>query len=72
MSCKDRQISESLPRLRISLYVTQPTLTKFLQNLESELGQKLFRKSGHRFVPHFYAGEHYVEKQSEILNLKKT
>ena len=53
-----------------SLYVTQPTLTKFLQNLEAELGQKLFRKLGHRFVL-TYAGERYVAKATEILNLKK-
>ena len=52
------------------LYVTQPTLTKFLQNLEREMGQKLFKKLGNRFVL-TYAGERYVAKATEILNLKK-
>ena len=61
---------QNITKAANSLYVTQPTLTKFLQNLESELGQKLFRKLGHRFVL-TYAGERYVEKASEILNLKK-
>ena len=61
---------QNITKAANSLYVTQPTLTKFLQNLESELGQKLFRKLGHLFVL-TYAGEHYVEKASEILNLKK-
>ena len=51
---------QNITKAANSLYVTQPTLTKFLQNLESELGQKLFRKLGHRFVL-TYAGEHYVE-----------
>ena len=54
----------------IRILQTQPTLTKFLQNLETELGQKLFRKLGHRFVL-TYAGERYVAKATEILNLKK-
>ena len=61
---------QNITKAANSLYVTQPTLTKFLQNLEAELGQKLFRKLGHRFVL-TYAGERYVEKASEILNLKK-
>ena len=41
---------QNITKAANSLYVTQPTLTKFLQNLEAELGQKLFRKLGHRFV----------------------
>ena len=61
---------QNITKAANSLYVTQPTLTKFLQNLEAELGQKLFRKLGHRFVL-TYAGERYVEKAAEILNLKK-
>lgn len=61
---------QNITRAADSLYVTQPTLTKFLQNLEKELGQKLFRKLGHRFVL-TYAGERYVARAAEILNLKK-
>lgn len=52
------------------LYVGQPTLTKFLQNLERKMGQKLFKKLGNRFIL-TYAGERYVAKATEILNLKK-
>ena len=37
---------QNITKAANSLYVTQPTLTKFLQNLEAELGQKLFRKLG--------------------------
>lgn len=61
---------QNITKAANSLYVTQPTLTKFLQNLERDLGQKLFRKLGHRFVL-TYAGERYVKKATEILNLKK-
>ncbi len=53
-----------------SLYLTQPTLTKFLQNLEKNLEQKLFRKVGNKFLL-TYAGERYVEHAKEMLRLKK-
>ena len=53
-----------------SLYITQPTLTKFLQGLERDLGQKLFKRLGNRYVL-TYAGERYTAKAGEILNLKK-
>lgn len=52
------------------LYITQPTLTKFLQGLERDLGQKLFKRLGNRYVL-TYAGERYTAKAGEILNLKK-
>ena len=52
-----------------SLYVGQPTLSKFLISLEDELGLKLFRRVGNRYVL-THAGERYVEKASQILSLK--
>ena len=52
-----------------SLYVGQPTLSKFLASLEDELGLKLFRRVGNRYVL-TAAGERYVEKASQILSLK--
>lgn len=61
---------QNITKAAASLYVTQPTLTKFLQNLEADLGQKLFKKIGNRFVL-TYAGERYVKKAGEILQLKK-
>lgn len=61
---------QNITKAADALYITQPTLTKFLQSLESQMGQKLFRKLGHRFVL-TYAGERYVSKATEILNLKK-
>lgn len=53
-----------------SLFLSQPTLTKFIQNLEKNLEQKLFRKVGNKFLL-TYAGERYVEHAKEILLLKK-
>ena len=62
--------TQNITKAADMLYVTQPTLTKFLQNLEREMGQKLFKKLGNRFIL-TYAGERYVAKATEILNLKK-
>lgn len=52
------------------LFISQPTLTKFLQKLERDLGQKLFRKVNNKFLL-TYAGERYVAKAQDILKLKK-
>ncbi len=61
---------QNITKAAESLYITQPTLTKFLQNLEKQLGQKLFKKLGNRFVL-TYAGERYTTYAKEILNIKK-
>lgn len=52
-----------------SLYVGQPTLSKFLMSLEDSLGLKLFRRVGTRYML-THAGERYVEKAAQILSLK--
>ena len=61
---------QNITKAADSLYITQPTLTKFLQQQERILGQKLFKKLGNRFVP-TYAGERYVARAKEMLNIKK-
>lgn len=61
---------QNITKAANSLYLSQPTLTKFVQNLEKNLGQKLFRKVGNKFLL-TYAGERYVAKATEILALKK-
>ncbi len=53
-----------------SLYLTQPTLSKFLKTLEAEVGQPLFRRLGNKYIP-TYAGERYIERSREILQMKK-
>ena len=52
------------------LSVSQPTLSRFVQNLETELGQPLFRRVGKKFLL-TYAGERYVEKSWIMLAMKK-
>ena len=53
-----------------SLYLSQPTLSKFLKALEKSIGQPLFKKLGNKYVP-TYAGERYMERAREILDIKK-
>ncbi len=53
-----------------ALYISQPTLTKFLQKLEKELGQKLFVRVNNHYQP-TYAGKRYIERAQEMLRLKK-
>lgn len=52
------------------LYISQPALSIYINNLEKSLGTKLFERAGKRFVltP---AGELYVEKARKMLELKK-
>ena len=47
---------QNITKAADSLYVSQPTLSKFLMNLENTLGQKLFRKLGNKYIL-TYAGE---------------
>ncbi len=61
---------QSITKAASSVYVTQPTMTKFLQKIEQEVGLKLFRKMGNRIVP-TYAGKVYINKSIQILDIKK-
>lgn len=60
---------KNLTRAAEALYIGQPTLSKFLSSLEAELGLRLFNRIGNRYELS-YAGERYVEKATQILNLK--
>ena len=59
---------QNLTRAADALHVGQPTLSKFLASLEDELGVRLFRRVGHRYLL-TQAGERYTEKASRILFL---
>ncbi len=61
---------QSITKAAQSLFITQPTLTKFLQDIDMEYGQPLFRKLGNKFFL-TYAGQIYIETASQILELKK-
>ena len=60
---------QNMTKAAESLYVGQPTLSKFLSSFEQKVGLKLFKKVGHKYVL-TYAGERYVEKAAHILRLK--
>jgi len=58
----------SISKAAEALYITQPTLTKFLQRMEQEIGIPLFHRVGKKFIP-TPAGEIFVEKARSILLL---
>jgi DNA-binding transcriptional LysR family regulator len=60
---------QNITKAAEALYVSQPTLSKFLISLESDLGVKLFRRLGHKYLP-TYAGERYLDYAGQILRLK--
>ena len=47
-------------------YISQPALTKFLKNLEKNLGTELFRWTGHHMVP-TEAGKLYLDFAKSVL-----
>ena len=56
---------QNITRAAQSLYLSQPALTRFLQRLESTLGQPLFNRLDNRLML-TYAGKIYVAKAQEI------
>ncbi len=56
---------QNLTRAAKKLYISQPTLTMYLNRLEESLGVQLFdrRKNPVRLTP---AGRHYIEKMREL------
>ena len=60
---------QNITRAAEALYVSQPTLSTFLIGLERDLGLKLFRRLGHKYVL-TYAGERYVERANQIIRVK--
>lgn len=53
------------------LNISQPALTLYIQNLERNLGVKLFDRVGKRFVL-TYPGQLYVDTARQMLSLKET
>ncbi|MDD2959486.1 MAG: LysR family transcriptional regulator [Lachnospiraceae bacterium] len=58
----------NLTRAAQELYISQPTLTKFLQKLENELGGRLFLRTGHNYDLTFL-GQRYLEYAQKMLTL---
>lgn len=62
--------NNSISKAAKELYISQPSLSKYLQNLERNLNIKLFERMGNNFIL-TYAGERYIKCAREILRLKK-
>ena len=60
----------SMTKAAQELYVSQPSLSKFLQNLERHVGIPLFHRIRNRFVP-TYAGERFLAYARQLLLIKK-
>jgi len=61
--------SGSLSKAASRLYLTQPTLSRFLAKLEEEVGQPLFRRSRSASLELTEAGEVYLETAKQINEL---
>lgn len=60
---------QNITKASQALYISQPSLSKYIKNLESNLGVKLFNRLGNRFAL-TYAGECYVKNAKEMLIIK--
>ena len=60
---------QNITKAAESLYISQPTLSEFLIALEENLGLKLFKRLGNKYVL-TYAGERYVEHARQIQRVK--
>lgn len=61
---------QNLTKAAQTLYISQPALSIYINNLENNLGVKLFERIGKRFSL-TYAGERYVEAAEKMLSLKE-
>lgn len=60
---------KSDPRLR-RLYISQPALSLYINNVEKILGARLFERNGRKFEL-TWLGKQYVEKASQMLELER-
>lgn len=60
----------NLTRAAEKLYISQPALSIYINNLEKNLGTALFDRNGKKFVL-TYAGERYVERAKKMLDLER-
>lgn len=61
---------QNLTKAAQELYISQPTLSKYLQKLEREMDGKLFSRSGNRYVP-TYLGRRYLEYARRMLEVNQ-
>ena len=61
---------QNLTKAAQELYISQPTLTKYLQKLEQEVGGKLFARSGNSYIA-TYLGRRYMEYAKKVLEVNQ-
>lgn len=61
---------QNLTKAAQELYISQPTLTKYLQKLEREVGGKLFARSGNSYIA-TYLGRRYMEYAKKVLEVNQ-
>lgn len=61
---------QNITKAAQSLFISQPSLSKYLKNLENNLNIRLFNRLGNRFVLTF-AGEIYIKNAKEIILIKE-
>lgn len=61
---------QNLTKAARELYISQPTLSKYLQKLERELDGKLFSRSGNRYIP-TYLGRRYLRYARRMLEVNQ-
>ncbi len=57
---------KSISRAAETLYISQPSLSKYLKNLELQLGAPLFHRIGSQYLP-TYLGERYIHYAEKIV-----
>ncbi len=60
---------QNITRAAEAIPISQPALSKFLQNIEEETGLRLFDRIDKKYIP-TYAGERYLEYAKNILDSK--
>lgn len=58
---------KSISKAAEALYISQPSLSKYLKNVETRLGQPLFQRIGMEYIP-TYLGERYLHYAQRILD----
>ena len=59
----------SISKAAEEIYISQPALSKFLKNLEQQIGAPLFSRIGNTLIP-THVGNRYLEYAREIADLQ--
>lgn len=60
--------NKSITKASEELYISQPSLSRYLQNMEDRLGNVLFSRIGNEYIPTYF-GKRYLEYASKIVSL---